>query len=634
MKARFIVALGSMMLALAMVQTSPSFFLPAQGEGSGVGTKDNHDWNEQDRESFYHTSIGTQFIPYDWFLALRDYSLMDATGKPLQDYGSPLKDTVRHYGLIVDAPGPGNPDGLPVGMTKTVLTDPSHPDPEQKKALLTPARVGFNCAFCHTSEFMYDGKKLRIDGAASLQYNMRFLAAVLVSMKQILKEAPRPDNPKAGEKFIKFAINVLRSDSPVPEDQQCLAKELMDEVSRLSKLGRLDALEWGFGRLDALGRGGNSVFSKLAGNDSHDPLGFENIRHANAPVSIPAIWGVYDYTIVQWNGSIENRLARNIAQVIGVGADLFTDPKDHFSPSVDPQDPFRSSVHIEGLETVERLAEHLPQPTWPAIFPPIVPETAARGSKVYEQRCAHCHVPKQLSEPGANGGHQKPWMIPLDEIGTDPMTAVNFANRTAVTGDLRTVLGKKQIPERIPERMSAAPATEFITSEIMKRASKAGPNPWHAPLAYMARPHKAVWATPPFLHNGSIPNLHELLSPWESRSRCFEFGPSFEFDPLKVGLVTQPCELDKPAPQPLVPTNPFRFETIRTGNSNRGHEFRATDQTGRTFTEQDCEAFGNEKKNGKARKELEMRGLRIQGIIGCQLSDEDRKAVIEYLKTI
>ena len=237
------------------------------------------------------------------------------------------------------------------------------------------------------------------------------------------------------------------------------------------------------------------------------------------------MWGVYDYTIVQWNGSIENRLARNIAQVIGVGADLFTDPKDHFSPSVDPHDPFRSSVDIEGLDTVERLAEHLPQPKWPAeIFHrPIDLVKSDQGSKIYAHRCAHCHVPKQLSEPGANGGHLEPKMIPLDEIGTDPATAVNFANRTAVTGNLKTVLANKAV--LIDDRMSAAPATETITTEIMKRANKAGPNDWHAPLAYMARPHKAVWATPPFLHNGSIPNLDELLSPWENVAAASSSAP-------------------------------------------------------------------------------------------------------------
>ena len=204
-------------LGLGQVAT---FFLSAHGESADAGTKPVQGWSDQDRQEFYHTSIGTQFIPYDWFLALRDYSLIDATGKPLKDYGSLLKDTAPHYGLIAETPRALNPDGLPVGMTKTVLADPTHHDPERKKSLLTPARIGFNCAFCHTSELMYDGKKLRIDGAASLQYNMRFLWAVLMSMKQVLKEAP------AGEKFLTFAQVVLKSDASSPQAQGTLVQQL------------------------------------------------------------------------------------------------------------------------------------------------------------------------------------------------------------------------------------------------------------------------------------------------------------------------------------------------------------------------------------------------------------------------
>ena len=53
---------------------------------------------------------------------------------------------------------------------------------------------------------------------------------------------------------------------------------------------------------------------------------------------------------------------------------------------------------------------------------------------------------------------------------------------------------------------------------------------------YKPRPLEGVWATPPFLHNGSIPNLYELLSPAYERSRSFFVGRR-EFDPVKVGYV-------------------------------------------------------------------------------------------------
>ncbi|MDG2214822.1 MAG: hypothetical protein P8M70_13405, partial [Verrucomicrobiota bacterium] len=58
-----------------------------------------------------------------------------------------------------------------------------------------------------------------------------------------------------------------------------------------------------------------------------------------------------------------------------------------------------------------------------------------------------------------------------------------------------------------------------------------------APWDYKARPLNGVWATVPFLHNGSVPNLYELLSPVNERSKTFLLV-SKEFDPVNVGFNT------------------------------------------------------------------------------------------------
>ena len=50
---------------------------------------------------------------------------------------------------------------------------------------------------------------------------------------------------------------------------------------------------------------------------------------------------------------------------------------------------------------------------------------------------------------------------------------------------------------------------------------------------YKARPLDAIWATPPFLHNGSVPSLFHLLSPISERPARFWVG-NFEFDPQHV----------------------------------------------------------------------------------------------------
>jgi hypothetical protein len=81
-------------------------------------------------------------------------------------------------------------------------------------------------------------------------------------------------------------------------------------------------------------------------------------------------------------------------------------------------------------------------------------------------------------------------------------------------------------------------------------------------LQYKARPLNGIWSAAPFLHNGSVPNLYEMLLPASQRSKQFAVGRR-EFDPVKVGLVTEPAE------------GTFLFDTTLEGNTNVGHEFGA-----------------------------------------------------------
>jgi hypothetical protein len=122
--------------------------------------------------------------------------------------------------------------------------------------------------------------------------------------------------------------------------------------------------------------------------------------------------------------------------------------------------------------------------------------------------------------------------------------------------------------------------------------------------AYKPRPLVGVWATPPFLHNGSVPNLYDLLSPVEernARSKIFYVG-SREFDPVKVGYVTEP---------PAGTHGGFWLDTTKTGNHNTGHEFR--------------EGYIPYNPDPKAPKSP-------PGVIGPPLSPQDRMDIIEYLK--
>lgn len=117
------------------------------------------------------------------------------------------------------------------------------------------------------------------------------------------------------------------------------------------------------------------------------------------------------------------------------------------------------------------------------------------------------------------------------------------------------------------------------------------PNCLKASKKYKARPLEGMWATAPFLHNGSVPNLYELLQSKEGRSMEPFYLGSRVFDPKRVGYVP-----DKLA-------GGFELDPTIPGNLNTGHYIgKGTLKEGYVVS--------------------------LEG----DLAEEDRWALIEYLK--
>ena len=110
------------------------------------------------------------------------------------------------------------------------------------------------------------------------------------------------------------------------------------------------------------------------------------------------------------------------------------------------------------------------------------------------------------------------------------------------------------------------------------------PAPTEPGTRYKARPLDGVWATAPYLHNGSVPTLYDLLLPPERRPATFAVG-SRRFDPVRVGF-----ETDGPG-----------FPT-----------FRAVDEDGRPVP-------GN---------------ANVGHVFGTELGEAERWALVEYLKSL
>ena len=109
---------------------------------------------------------------------------------------------------------------------------------------------------------------------------------------------------------------------------------------------------------------------------------------------------------------------------------------------------------------------------------------------------------------------------------------------------------------------------------------------------YKARPLDGIWAVPPFLHNGSVPTIEDLLRPVSDRPKTFCLGAG-EYDPKKLGYKSS-CV-----------SGTTVTDTGIAGNLNTGHEFK------------DIKA-----------------GTTEQGVIGRGLKPSEREALIEYLKSL
>jgi hypothetical protein len=351
----------------------------------------------------------------------------------------------------------------------------------------------------------------------------------------------------------------------------------------------------GYGRTDALARIGNFVFGTELSNN-------KNLIVGDGPVNFPPVWDASWMDWVQYNGSIQQPMGRNVGEALGV--------RSRINLLAYPGAQFQNTIRVDNLHQIElllggdTLGKGVWSPKWPAdILGKIDLEKAAKGEKLYNGLCLHCHQPPMLSDEGRkpehwtsftnSGGRQffKVTMIPLAEIGTDPKEAQNFANRTADSGPLGKGIvsardGLKYITQKV---IDEAYAELNLSPEQQEEWNGYRTNELLAPLAYKARPHNGIWATPPYLHNGSVPNLFALLSPVSERPKVFYIG-SKQYDPVKLGLNTEPLK------------GATEFRTDLPGNSNAGHEFND--------------------------------GPKGNGVIGRKLSEDERMQIIEYLKTL
>ena len=476
------------------------------------------------------------------------------------------------------------------------------------------------------------------------------------------------------DKFKRFSAAVLGQQNTAGA-RATLKSELGTRIAWYEKLAKHNAsgTPYGHGRLDAQGHILNKI-ALVAGADQTALL------PPDAPVSYPHIWNAHQHDRVQWNGllphlpsgkvTIDGReadigaLARNVGEVLGVFAEIAVDKNDW-------DQGFRSSVRVTNLVDLENLLSKLHSPRWPAYLLGPPKGDVKRGAELFHNRklkdysrssdatatCAQCH---HRLRPDDTRTAIKAQMQPVAEAGTDMWSACNAvahkANAGNMTGRFENGLaaGDSKVeshdstikllrnaiigsvvykyegasPDRwkswvelnqvasagttptIPANTKGGAPSIPTAAEIRERRRQfcMGVSPSDRPEArlfmrYKARPLNGIWATAPYLHNGSVLTLYDLLLPATKRGELeigttkaggaprlrrdtFHVG-SRDFDPVEVGLKSEPGE----GRSEFRVRSPDGKEMF--GNSNAGHEWGA-----------------------------------------AELSDEERWAIVAYLKTL
>jgi mono/diheme cytochrome c family protein len=521
--------------------------------GGGVCAADaervvlDQNWSPELRALFHHTPQGSRMMPLAWFSALER-----ADGAGL--FASP--GNLGRFGFLrpLAADAALNPTNLPVGFAIDPVDQPR-----------TGRWVGFTCAACHTGEATYRGVAMRIEGGpAQIDLDM-FTAELATAIGATLTdEAQRR----------RFIARVLNSPNPPEAEARALGQAF--QVFATGFLGRAalrhPAVPGGPGRVDAL----TQIINSLAVTDLGIP---ENMRPVAAPVSYPPLWTTPRQEFVQWAPIAASPIGRNAGEVLGVYG--------HAGLRGAPDTMLGSTALIRELGLLETWVEALEAPRWPEeIFGPIDDALAAEGKAIFDGACRACHAmpPFEMTDPAQNAFGKsfiRIGRIPQKALGVDGAYTRALAARTVLTGDLaalvfdgRPVVSAAEFFLRTvgavvehdlrDARLGGAEMVALNGFRFRPGEGGAPPQPY-APgpadfVSLKAGPLLGLWATAPYLHNGSAPTVYDLLSPPESRPRVFWTGGR-EIDPVRLGLDT------RRAP------GRFRFDTRIEGNGAGGHAY-------------------------------------------------------------
>ena len=530
---------------LAAVFNFPSGF--ASDVFAQVFLDQGSSWQKQDREDFYSKDQGSWIIPYAWIVALNQ-----PNGLPF------MRDSLARYGYLPNAKSIKNPEGLPVGFLVA------------KSDLLGP-QFSMTCSACHTRQLTVANTRYIADGGPSFTDLQSFIQDLDAAVGYTLA-SPYEFSQFQSRVSAQLARTTSRrtgNTSSIPSYQQ-LMNWYVPWHTITSRSFTSDTTAWGIGRTDALSLIGNRVAGLDIGSPTNNLMIPENIGPAYAPVRFPFLWNAARQDLTQWGGTSVNgnesyALQRNSGEVLGVFA--FLQPKPDSTKANGYNFLTANSTNYDGLREAENLVRKIGPPKWPFN---VDPAKAAKGKIIYEASCGPgCHEVKQ-------GAARPPvtdtWATPKWDVDTDTRY-YDVLTRTTQSSGLLTGFVNPVNPQG-PLPATGAATLNLVTMTIESALTQLYPGidltlraPSSKRHVFESRVLQGIWAAAPYLHNGSVPSLAELLKRAKDRVKSFQVGPNYDI--INVGID---------------PVQPGGASTIRvttdcsqrnTADSNCGHEFGA-----------------------------------------------------------
>jgi hypothetical protein len=368
-------------------------------------------------------------------------------------------------------------------------------------------QVGLNCGVCHTSTVRDTpaGPRRVVLGMPAQQLDLQGFVQFVLDCTL--------DNRLTADAV---RGRLPKSGGPSLFERVLLRAGLIDrlKLQTLSLRNRMAPIlgdrvpRWGRGRVDTF-----NPYKAIQFNWALDRLPESERIGAS---DFPSLWNQAprDGMHLHWDGDNDSVDERNLSASLGAGVTPVT-------------------VDHDSLARVRDWIWTLPPPTYPY---PVNQALAARGAPLYQQHCAECHADHRFRD-GVVSGARVGQVVPIDAIRTDrhrldSYTITFAANQYALYPDS-------------PYRF-----THFRKTN-----------------GYANHPLDGIWLRGPYLHNGSVPTLRDLLEPPENRPVGFYRGYDL-IDQAKVGFVS-----DVPSADGQTFT---RYDTGVAGNSNSGHVYGTT----------------------------------------------------------